>query len=1846
MKFRKPDRNTTTSLIFLVGSIFMCELAMMRLPSSIIASAGIFSTVAQASLLTLVAFPLLYLLYVRPMNASRQTDDQFRKSFNQAAVGLAHVSLEGAFLQINDRWCNILGYSREELMSRSFQDLTHPDDLQSSVAHLETFLSNQSNSFKTEKRYFRKNMTVVWTNLSVSLVRHEDGTPWYFISALEDISERKLIEEALQKKENKLNVILESTADGILAVDAKGRVLRTNQRFNEMWHIPQSLVNSKDIEVILRYVMNELVEPESFISKVRLLHASVAEDRDVLHFKDGRIFERYSAPIILSGKNIGRVWSFRDITDRKRAEIDLQNSEEKHRQLFDQILSGIMVCEVIYDESGNPCDHRFIGGNPAFEEMTGLTIASLIGRTSKDLPIIWPPEVVQRLYKVAISGEPIEYERYNESLGRYYETRVFSPRKGQFAHLFNDVTKRKRTEEALRESEERYRSIIHASPDNITIADMQGRIIMVSPIAIPMFGFERPEEALGLLITDFLVPEDRERALRNISLKLNASIASSNEYRALRRDGSTFDIEVNSDFIRDIDGQPRSIVVIARDISQRKQDEKALRESNKKFRTLFESSRDALMTLTPPSWSYTSCNKSTMEMFRVKNVEEFLLYGLGKVSPERQPDGRRSDQKAKEMIDTAMRNGSHFFEWTHKRANGDEFPATVLLTRMEVEGKTFLHATVRDITEIQRAQKALVKSKNQYDSLAAHIPVGIYLLHTSRDGAMSFDYVSPKIEELLGVDAESILSNPQCAFQTIHPDDIDSLVKMNNERIQEPRTFAWEGRIEVKEIPKWVRIDSTPELLDNGDAVWHGVVADITERKQTEKLLYENRERLRSIYEGANIGLAIGDLTGRFLEINPAMERILGYGIEEINRKPMLEHTHPDDIAADMTLYQELLNGKRQHYHIEKRFFHKDGHIIWTLVDASLVRDENGVPQYAICMIEDITERKHAEEALRESEAKLRAMFDNSRDALSVSKNGIHTYVNSACVKLLGYENSDQVIGRPILEAIAPTHRDVISRYSHLRAAGEDVPKFYETRGVRVDGTEFDVEVNTSSYELNGEVFALSIIRDITDRKRAEEEMRASEEQFRFVFEHVLDGISIYSEDPDPLKRRLIECNNRYAAMAGRSREELLAIGNTRALQLPAVDSPNINEAWSVDSNTPLQGLFSWVRPDGRSNIIEYVGVPIMWRGNPHTIGIDRDTTERKRVEDALRESEAKFRAMFDSSRDAIGVSKKGIHIYANPSYLRLFGFINSEEMIGTSIIESIAGSHREQIARNVERRAAGEKVDKAYEMRGMKKDGTEFDTEVNVSTYELDGEVFSLVIIRDITERKNAEMELRKLSLAVEQNPASIVITDPTGTIEYVNPKFTQITGYTFEEVRGNNPRILKSGEMSREEYRTMWETILAGNHWSGEFHNKKKNGELFWERASISPVTDKNNVITNFVAVKEDITELKHAEDSLRQAQKLESIGTLAGGIAHDFNNVLGGIMGYTEMSLQLTEKDSKLRRNLLKVLKATDRAKHLIDQILTFSRKTNSQKSIVSIRPLIKEALDLLRASIPSSVIIDVDLDRNTKPVLADPTKIHEVLLNLATNAVHAMHRKGTMTVRLYGHFLDRTTYGQTGEIAPGEYTVIQVTDTGCGMDAATLSRAFEPFFTTKAVNEGTGMGLSVVLGVIRSLGGNILVESELGKGTTFKLFFPVAEESVSYSEPDDVLLELHGSEQILFVDDEKMMVDMAIDMLTPLGYGVIGMSDSMDALALLKKPDNNIDVLITDQTMPHMTGIELAKETMKFRKDLPIILCTGYSTELNPERATAFGVRQILMKPFRVDDIGKAIRKIFDNNERGR
>jgi nitrogen-specific signal transduction histidine kinase len=393
--------------------------------------------------------------------------------------------------------------------------------------------------------------------------------------------------------------------------------------------------------------------------------------------------------------------------------------------------------------------------------------------------------------------------------------------------------------------------------------------------------------------------------------------------------------------------------------------------------------------------------------------------------------------------------------------------------------------------------------------------------------------------------------------------------------------------------------------------------------------------------------------------------------------------------------------------------------------------------------------------------------------------------------------------------------------------------------------------------------------------------------------------------------------------------------------------------------------------------------------------------------------------------------------------------------------------------------------------------------------------------------------------------------------------------------------------------------------------------------------------------VAVKRDVTEEVKLETKLRQAQKMEAIGTLAGGIAHDFNNILSLIMGYTELAMHNVSEGSRVRDNMDKVFKASERARDLVKQILAFSRHTEQEQKPVQIHLIAKESLKLLRPSFPTTIEIRQNIT-STGTVMADPTQIHQVIMNLCTNAYHAMSDKGgILEVSLTDVELDSDYTAKHLDTHPGPYLKLTVSDTGHGMKKKVLNRIFDPYYTTKEKTGGTGMGLAVVHGIVKSHGGVITVYSEPGKGSTFNVFLPRTESAEGVVEPEEIIPLPIGKERILFVDDEPFIVDIGKGMLEHLGYTVVTRTSPIEALEAFKAMPDKFDLVITDMTMPKMTGDELAKELMKIRSDIPIILCTGFSELINEEKAKAMGIRAFVMKPVVQRELANAVRKALDS-----
>jgi signal transduction histidine kinase/CheY-like chemotaxis protein len=396
---------------------------------------------------------------------------------------------------------------------------------------------------------------------------------------------------------------------------------------------------------------------------------------------------------------------------------------------------------------------------------------------------------------------------------------------------------------------------------------------------------------------------------------------------------------------------------------------------------------------------------------------------------------------------------------------------------------------------------------------------------------------------------------------------------------------------------------------------------------------------------------------------------------------------------------------------------------------------------------------------------------------------------------------------------------------------------------------------------------------------------------------------------------------------------------------------------------------------------------------------------------------------------------------------------------------------------------------------------------------------------------------------------------------------------------------------------------------------------------------------VITLKIAVNKKSYALKLIHEQMTQSQRMNAMGQLAGGIAHDFNNILGGIMGYADLALNEVAENSKLAEYLNGIQGAAIRATDLVSQILTFSRKRNDEHEPLYLYPILTEVIEMLKASIPSSVKLNVDILKDTAPILADSTKIHEVMMNLCTNAVHAMNEKGTLSIGLKEEEVLFAKKGTVSNIEPDSYLIVEISDTGTGMDSELISKIFEPFYTTKEQGKGTGLGLSVAFGIMRSHKGDIEIESIVGEGTTIRLYFPKTSVKIEQDaeQPQNVL---NGTGRILFVDDEETLVKVGTEILTTLGYQVVSTTSSVEAFDLFKNDPESFDLLITDQTMPVLTGRELAEKVLKLKPNFPIILCTGFSSKIDSEIAEEIGVSSLMKKPYSLNEISNVVSKALD------
>ncbi len=636
---------------------------------------------------------------------------------------------------------------------------------------------------------------------------------------------------------------------------------------------------------------------------------------------------------------------------------------------------------------------------------------------------------------------------------------------------------------------------------------------------------------------------------------------------------------------------------------------------------------------------------------------------------------------------------------------------------------------------------------------------------------------------------------------------------------------------------------------------------------------------------------------------------------------------------------------------------------------------------------------------------------------------------------------------------------------------------------------------------------------------------------------------------------------------------------------------------------------------------------------------------ENIEAEEWLQASESRFRSIFNLAVGGILLgSSEGNIIEANEHICELSG-IAREELIGKHI--SQLSFTQESLNKAPFRFDLLKKGLKVVTERVLNRpDGSEVSIEMRTKmmpngTYQ---SIFS-----DITERKHHEKKLSEVEerfrLAFRTSPDSININKMDGTYVDVNVGFTELTGYNREEVIGKSSSDIAIWDIPEDRQRLIEGLQRDGQVRSLESRFLMKDGstKIALLSANIIQLNGEPHILT----VTKDISLLKKTEKEkydlevkYMQSQKMEAIGTLAGGIAHDFNNMLAIILGNAEMALLEIPDDNPGRHSVNQIILASQRVKNLIKQILTFSRQSDQLLVPLQLYSTVDESLKLLRSTIPTTVSIVHSFSEDCDTILADSTQIHQLLMNLCSNAVHAMDEKGTLEIAGSMVNLAADDIAHQPNLLPGNYIRLSVSDTGIGVTKKIRDRIFDPFYTTKGVNEGTGMGLAIVNGIVNSHGGFIQVSSEPGEGTTFFIYFP-ALENIHYEKTEDVFEEYPPrNERILFVDDEEMLAIMGGSMLERLGYKVTVKTSSNDALETFKSNPQAFDLIITDQSMPNMSGAELSVELLKCRPDIRIILCTGYSKKITKEKAQKLGIREYLTKPFNIIQLEKIVRDVLE------
>jgi len=866
------------------------------------------------------------------------------------------------------------------------------------------------------------------------------------------------------------------------------------------------------------------------------------------------------------------------------------------------------------------------------------------------------------------------------------------------------------------------------------------------------------------------------------------------------------------------------------------------------------------------------------------------------------------------------------------------------------------------------------------------------------------------------------------------------------------------------------------------------------------------------------------------------------------------------------------------------------------------------------------------------------AFFRSAPTMMAVNRADDKTFVqvNDVFVSTTGYSR-EEIIGKTSNDlnifndqTQAKQARDMLNTKMCMKDVEVDV----RTKDGKVLNGTFYGEIIT----VEGVEYILTVMTDVTKQKAFEKELLDTNIRLKLAADSAGFGVWDLDLDNDSLV-----WDDKMCHLYGISRLDFEQHKHPWTTLLHPDDSERVlgKVDQTIKNGKDLDIEFRVTQPAGKIIYIRSRAVVVNdENGKPvRMTGVNYDITKSKLSEKALKDSETRFKALHNATFGGIAIHDKGLILDCNQGLADLTGF-SFEELIGTDGLLLISEKTREFVMKNIQNGC-----EKPYEAVGLRKDGSEYALRLEAKNIPYKGKTVRVVEFRDISESKEAAKEHTRIMAAVDQLAESVMITDSDGYIVYVNPGFSNITGYSYEEVIGRNTAFLESGMHNEDYYQNIYSVINQGKTWKGRFTNLKKDGITYISEAIISPISDADGTIINIVAVEQDVTEIVENEEALQQSQKMESIGKLAGGVAHDFNNLLMAIMGYVDLCREELDPEHPVYELLNEVTAAAERSVLITKQLLAFARKQTISPEVINLNEEISGMLKLL------STMIGEDVTLNWVPcdepwmVRIDPGQIDQIMTNLFVNARDAIDGVGNIMIETYRTEVESDyACGDSAGVAKGQYMVIAFSDDGCGMDKNIQSNVFEPFFTTKDIGKGTGLGLATIYGIVGQNDGYVNVYSEPKQGTTFRIYLPLFQ-GKHINNYDNVKQELSdevqgGAETILLVEDEKNIRAIASLILEKLGYKVLAADRPESAIIVSNEYDGKIDLLFTDVVMPEQNGHDLAKELEKTRPDMKQLFMSGYTANVILQQDIIEEDVNFLSKPFSRENLASKIREVLD------